>query len=201
MPNTNTSSEFLDVIKDNYPKLTQADLERINETYPEDGFGTFPRRTPYFAATQAAYGEATFTCPGLEMSRAMASCSLPSWNYRYNVQDEANIAAGLGVPHVSEKPAIFGVDNTGYCNGCSYETYNAAIVPVMMSYWISFIVSLDPNAHKVSQAPTWEMFNGKEGCVQRLKIQTNATAMESVPSAQLNRCALWKGLAGTTEQK
>ncbi|KAJ5219209.1 uncharacterized protein N7498_001308 [Penicillium cinerascens] len=72
-------------------------------------------------AAQEAYGESTFTCPGIEIASSLAThlSPLKTWNYRYNVWDAQNEAAGLGVPHVAEKPAIFGPGNSGACNNCS----------------------------------------------------------------------------------
>lgn len=221
--NANTSSQFLDFIDANYPKLDSSTLQKISQAYPEDGFGAPIAHGPYFPATAAAYGEATFVCPGIQMASSLAkyNSAAKTWNYRYNVQDQTLIAAGLGVPHVSEKPAIWGPNNAGACGEpCSYLTYNANIVPVMMSYWISFILSLDPNTHKVRQAPEWEPFqraNGGHGWgswggwhgghggheeseLQRLVIQTNASRMENIPSSQLQRCELWQSLAQITEQ-
>ncbi|KAK5126804.1 hypothetical protein LTR85_009738 [Meristemomyces frigidus] len=208
-PNATNSTEFLAFIKNNFPKLSEAELQKINETYPQDGFGSFPDHAAYFAATETAYGENTFICPGIEISNSLTQYNSPAnvWNYRYNVQDLPTVAAGLGVPHVSEKPAIWGVNNTGPCDGCSYETYNAPIVPVVMSYWISFIISLDPNTHKDPSAPYWSPwvagnagYGANESNLQRLLIQTNATQMEYVPSAQLGKCQVWKSLADVTEQ-
>ena len=148
-----------------------------------------------------AYGEATFICPGIEITKSLARYTSPnkSWNYRYDVYDESVESLGLGVPHVSEKPAIFGPGNSGSCDGCSYLTYNKPIVPIVMNYWISFIRSLNPNTHKDPSAPEWQPWDTtSEG--QRLKIRLGATEMESVPADQLERCALWKSLASVTEQ-
>jgi len=205
VPNATNSSQFLTFMKDNFPKLSVADLQAINETYPENGFGSFPDHAAYFAATAQAYGENTFVCPGIEMSNSLSAYLSPSevWNYRYNVADIPTVEAGFGVPHVSEKPAIYGVNNSGLCDDCSYMTYNADVVPVVMSYWISFIKSLNPNTYKYPSAPEWKpwMESGSYGGQpQRLKFQTNATEMEVVPSAQLSRCAFWKSLANVTEQ-
>lgn len=60
------------------------------------------------------------------------------------------------MPHVSEKPAIFGPGNDGECVDCSYSAYNSSIVPVVMNYWISFMRSLDPNTHRDPTAPEWQ---------------------------------------------
>ena len=207
-PNATNSKQFLHFIKDNYPKLSDDDLQKINETYPKDGFGSFPLHADYFAATETAYGESTFICPGIEVSNSLTTFNSPShvWNYRYNVQDKTTVAAGFGVPHVSEKPAIYGPGNSGPCGDpCSYRSYNAPIVPIVMDYWISFILTLDPNTYRNPKAPLWQPWdsgNSYRGssCLQRLKIELNDTEMEDVPEAQVQRCRVWKSLADVTEQ-
>lgn len=197
-PNVSTSSGFLNFIQANYPRLTPADLQVIDRTYPPNE--RFPLHAQYFGAAQEAYGESTFTCPGIEIASSLAThlSPLKTWNYRYNVWDAQNEAAGLGVPHVAEKPAIFGPGNAGACNNCSYMTYNKPMVPIVMDYWISFILSVDPNTFKNPAAPEWKPWGAIGG--QRLRFQLNATGMESVPGSQRDRCIIWKGLAQTMEQ-
>lgn len=197
-PNVSTSSGFLNFIQANYPRLTPADLQLINSTYPPRK--QFPLHAKYFGAAEEAYGESTFTCPGIEITSSLATYLSPlkAWNYRYDVHDAQNETAGLGVPHVSEEPAIFGPGNAGVCNNCSYMTYNKPIVPIVMDYWISFILTLDPNTYKNPAAPEWKPWGSSGG--QRLKFQLNSTAMESVSASQKGRCDIWKGLARTMEQ-
>ena len=197
-PNATTSEEFLQFIQANYPRLTDRDLEAINNSYPLGS--VFPLHAPWFTPAEMAYGEATFICPGIEITKSLAHYTSPnkSWNYRYNVYDDSDEAEGYGVPHVSEKPAIFGPGNAGDCSGCSYLTYNKPIVPIVMNYWISFILSLNPNTHKDPAAPEWQPWGTHGG--QRLKIQLGETEMEAVPADQLERCALWKSLASISEQ-
>ncbi|KAK0273487.1 hypothetical protein LTR35_012237 [Friedmanniomyces endolithicus] len=204
--NATDLTDFLTFIKSNFPNLSDADLEAISAAYPQDGFGSFPKHAAYFAALAQAYGENTLVCPGIEMSSSISKwlSSSKVWNYRYNVEDAPTVAAGLGVPHVSEKKAIYGVNNTNsadLCNyPCSYSTYNAPAIPIVMSYWISFILSLDPTTYKSPAAPEWQSWLDSDGQPQRLVIETNSSHMETVPSAQLGRCQLWKGLANVTEQ-
>jgi acetylcholinesterase len=200
-PNATTAEEFLDFILDNYPQLTLADLLIIKELYPHPATPPFPQHAAYFPSAEKAYGEATFICPGIEITSAVAryTSSSQSWNYRYNVHDASLVQQGLGVPHVSEKPAIFGPGNAGACqNPCSYEKYNAPIVPVVMDYWISFILSLNPNTYKNPTAPEWLPWGDKGA--QRLKIQLNETEMEAMPGDEFARCEFWKGIARTTQQ-
>jgi carboxylesterase type B len=161
-----------------------------------------PLHEAYFPSAAAAYGETTFTCVGNYISSVFTELASPSrvWNYRYNVQMDGYLAAGLGVPHTVESEAIFGVGDVGESAASDmssgYTTYNAEIIPVVMNYWISFIKTLDPNTYKLSDAPRWENFG--EG--NRLKFQTNVTAMETVPADQAARCEFWRGLAYVMEQ-
>jgi len=197
--NASNPAEVASFIQANYPKLTTSDLDKINEAYPL--MDPVPLHAAYFPSASAAYGESTFTCPGLEFSASISAylSASQSWNYRYNVQDQANIAAGLGVPHTSETPAIFGVGYAGG-EGGSLATDNAAIVPIVMDYYISFVKTLDPNKLRNEAAPYWAPFE-VQGVQQRLKIETGSTEMEAVPQAQKERCELWWSLATVMEQK
>ena len=198
-PNAASSTDFVNFVKANYPHLNSWELLLVQHAYPLAGSTQFPNHTPWFTPAEMAYGEATFICPGIEISQAVSQWTGPSksWNYRYNVADKGLVAAGLGVPHVSEKPAIFGPNMAGACGtSCSYETYNAPIVPVVMNYWISFVRSLNPNTHKYKSAPEWQPWAGG----RRLKFELGKTGMESVPRSQSLRCAMWKALAPVSEQ-
>ncbi|KAJ4416882.1 hypothetical protein N0V82_006521 [Gnomoniopsis sp. IMI 355080] len=202
--NASSAAQVSAFLENNYPLLTQADLARINEAYPRDNSRPPPpTRAAYFASLAGAYGEATFTCAGNTIAAAMADALLGEeekekvWNYRVNILDPMNLAAGLGVPHVFEQVAIFGRGNTGAYSS-SWNTSNAAIIPVIMNYYISFVRAIDPNTYKFSLAPEWENWGG--GIGRRLRLQTNQTGMEDVPQKQANRCALWKSLSNTTQQ-
>lgn len=200
--NASTAAEMSSFLKDNYPLLTASQLQAVEEAYPTSDWPPLPLHADYFPPLAAAYGEATFTCPGNTVAEAAAEFvrSESIWNYRVNVLDPVNIANGIGVPHVFENPAIWGPGNTGGYSA-SWDTTNAAIVPVIMSYYISFIRALDPNPYRVAAAPVWQDWGDSGDALgRRIKLQTNDTVMETVPQAQADRCALWKQLADGTEQ-
>ncbi|RDW79619.1 hypothetical protein BP6252_04257 [Coleophoma cylindrospora] len=179
---------------DYYPHLAPTDTDSINTQYPL--MAAVAKHAAYFPSLAAAYGESTFTCPAITILQSYVQyfSASKAWSYRVNIQDQKDIAAGLGVSHTMEIPAIFGV---GFVPGAaSFATYNAPVVPVVMHYFISFIRSLTPNEFKYSEAPYWEPYTTAQ---RRMKLQTNATAMEDVPVDQLGRCAFWKGLAVTME--
>ncbi|PVH83344.1 alpha/beta-hydrolase [Cadophora sp. DSE1049] len=193
-----TPEEVGRFLQDNFPRLTTIDTEAINGQYPL--MTALPQHEAYFPSAAAAYGDAVFSCPGHHLSLAFSASKSPSqvWNYRYNVLQDDLVAAGLGVPHTFETPAIFGVGNTGSLDeNSSYLTYNKNIVPVVMNYWISFVKSLDPNSHRHESAPEWESFG--KGSETRILLETNRTRMEDVPDDQRKKCKFWKELASTME--
>ena len=113
------------------------------------------------------------------------------WNYRFDVSTVEQTAAGLGVPHTFDTPAIFGPYYQGPAVAASlsvqpFTTYNAPIVPIEMNYYISFVRTLNPNTFRAKDAPIWEPFEGKNG-QQRLLFEINGTTMEAVPKAQQER--------------
>ncbi|EPS26346.1 hypothetical protein PDE_01282 [Penicillium oxalicum 114-2] len=195
--NASSPQEVAQFLKNNYPGLNEEQLGRINQAYPL--MDPLPKHAAYFPSAAQAYGESTFTCAGNEMAARMAQYFSPDrvWNYRFNVLDPKNAAAGLGVPHVFELPAVFGLGDTNQASG-TYANTDAEIVPLTMDYYISFVRSLDPNLYRYEDAPFWQTWGDGQG--QRLKIQTGSTAMEPVPEDQVHRCELWKRLASFTEQ-
>lgn len=194
--NATSPAEVAQFMNNNYPGLSDCQLKTINKAYPR--MDPLPKHAAYFPSAAAAYGEATFTCPGNHMAASMSRyfSSGKVWNYRYNVRDPTNIANGMGVPHVFDLPAIFGLGQTDE-PAYSYATINAAIVPITMDYYLSFIKALNPNTFRNENAPVWQSWGNGTG--QRLKLQTNSTEMEEVPQAQVERCKLWQKFAGAME--
>jgi acetylcholinesterase len=193
--NAGTPAEVASFMHDNYPNLSQTDLDAINEVYPL--MEPLPQHAAYFPSSSAAYGEATFTCPTITLLQSFEQYFdfNKTWSYRYNVQDQGNINSGIGVPHTFELDAIFGLGYAGSYNE-GYATYNKAIIPVVQDYFISFIRALNPNRYKNEAAPQWDAYTHEQ---KRLVLQTNVSAMESVPKEQLTRCKFWKGLGVTME--
>lgn len=68
---------------DQYPQLTEANTNAINALYPLVTPNPFLGHAPFFASLEAAYGEATFTCPGITMT-TLISQSQPAYLYRYD---------------------------------------------------------------------------------------------------------------------
>lgn len=247
-PNTATKEGVTNFFANNYPNLTPHETSLILAQYPK--LEPLPRHAEWFPTASWAYGEATFICPNVNIMNVLSSGrkavltrrrhfpQVPLspdggrnstevsvkprrlFAYRYNVQDYENLAWGLGVPHIFDSPAIFGPGNCPTAR--SYWTYNAPIVPIFMSYHISFVRSLDPNTYREEGSPVWEAWDekGKDDLVtsspggdeeeneiqqskpamRRLVVETGNTRMEEASEAELRRCEFWLGLGDILEQ-
>ncbi|OAQ96147.1 hypothetical protein LLEC1_03600 [Akanthomyces lecanii] len=194
--NASTETEALSFMRSNYPRLQKWQLDLVGTIYPKKD--PFPKHAAYFPTAAAAYGDCTFVCAGNTMADAVSLFvgQDKSWNYHYNVADPDQVAAGNGVPHVAELGAIFGPESVQGQAAASLKTTNAAIVPVTMAYFTSFVRFLDPNTSRHPGSPVWQnwgAFAGGQG--RRIRLQTNKTAMETVPFDLVEKCALWKFLS------
>ena len=77
--NAASAADFASFFMDQYPQLSSADTDAILALYPVEP--PLPKHAAFFPSLSTAYGETTFTCPGLEISAALAK-STKSWNYR-----------------------------------------------------------------------------------------------------------------------
>ncbi|KLU87663.1 acetylcholinesterase [Magnaporthiopsis poae ATCC 64411] len=231
--NAASQQDMRSFLRANFPRLRDVDLDNIQDQYPL--MDALPNHNPWFPSTSRAYGEGVFTCPTVNVLDNLAS-TFPSsswlmkvadnqplgpavdigpWAYRYNVLDDENVQAGLGVPHTFEIPAVFGPDSV-WGAPKSYRTYNSGIVPIVMDYWISFVKTLSPNALKNPAAPVWHSWasggwrNSSRGANgggasslsrSRLLIETSNTRMEDTPADEVRRCEFWRSLEPFTQQR
>lgn len=196
--NASSAAEVAQFMKNNYPGLDENQLSAVTEAYPKVDGHSFPKHEAFFPSASKAYGESTFICPGNLMAASMSKHFSPDhvWNYRFNVRDPTEAAKGMGVPHVFELPAIFGLGATNEPE-YSFTASNANIVPVTLNYYLSFIKELNPNILRLPRAPVWEPWGSGTG--QRLKLQTNSSEMEAVPQGQLERCSMWEKFAAAMQ--
>ncbi|KAJ7627439.1 carboxylesterase estA [Roridomyces roridus] len=194
--NVSTAAEMISFLTDNYPQLTSSDDAQITRLYPL--LAPLPNHAPFFPSAAAAYGEATFTCPSNFIGAKLSAVKQPVWSYRFSVVQANNQAAGLGVPHTSEVPAIFGPAFVPGGTSTTFATTNAPIVPIMSNYFISFVRSLNPNTHRLDGTPEWVEFDS--GGERRLQFVLNDTHVESVPADESERCAFWNEVGVRIEQ-
>ena len=195
--NTSSYAESDWFLQNQFPYLTLEQLSKINSIYPQVG-PLYNNSGPFWRQVSNAYGEMRYLCPGLFCSSAFSNRRIPSWNYHYNVEDPAQIAAGYGVPHTVEVNAIWGPEYVGGGAPASYNTTNADVVPVIQGYWTSFIRSLNPNTYRMPGTPTWEQWTS--GGMERLLFNTSGPVMETVDQGQRARCAYLSGIGVSVRQ-
>ncbi|KAF4120899.1 Carboxylesterase type B [Geosmithia morbida] len=176
-------------IIDQYPAIKAEQLPIINALYPNPN-DSCPSEGCYWRRTANIYQEIRFMCPGIYINQAMSQDE-SSWAYLYDVEDPAQVARGLGVPHTVEVYAIIGPQYSSKAPQ-SYKTggINEYVTPVMQGYWTSFTRSLDPNRYRADGTAEWESWNDEPE--KRMVIGTGGTTeMEDVDSDLKKRCEFW----------
>ncbi|KAL7928996.1 Alpha/Beta hydrolase protein [Trichoderma chlorosporum] len=181
--------EIQSFFQDNYPRLSSQNTSAIIQQYPQNIEPAFNNHNSWFPAAELAYGDVLVTCHGLNFGKYFVQAGQPIWTYRFNVLTQSNIASGVGVPHGFDLGAVF---------GGGYDDSDQTNVARLQGYYISFVRSLNPNTFSFSGSTTWPQWNGQAGG-QRLVINNNNTVVESVPQAQMSRCAFWESLATQLE--
>ncbi|CAN8106481.1 unnamed protein product [Discula destructiva] len=200
--NTSSLQESNMFIKNFFPLVTLQDFGTINELYPNPN-DTCPNAGCYWRQTSNVYGEQRYMCPSLYISSKFAEYGVPqSYAYRWDVEDPAQIASGLGVPHTAEVNAIFGPSNT---NGNSPASYypgeeNAYAVTVSQGYWTSFIRTFNPNTYRVAGTAEWVGWNDE--AKPRVLFSTGGlTSIEDVAGTDLEtRCEFWYSIGEAIKQ-
>jgi carboxylesterase type B len=190
-PLTNTTEQAFAFIRGQTSgTLTNDSLALINVSYLAAPQPVFPDAGPLWRQIANAHGDFRSHCITARLQNAMARDGLKTFNYRYAVLDPEQEELGFGAYHVVELNGVFGPNNTDGFPPKSYATTNAAIVPVTMAYWTSFIRSLDPNDRRLEGTPDWAPWAGPNGR-QRLRFQTNNMGMESMNDTQAGRCEMF----------
>jgi carboxylesterase type B len=184
-----------------FPFLTNDHLARIDKLYPEAE--QYPNSGRYWRSVSDAYGQMRYMCPSMYINAAYAKYSIPSWHYRYNVEDPDSMASGYGVSHTIEVNAIFGPDNVNGGAPASYSTSNRNAIPLMQGYWTSFIRTYDPNVFRMQGSPRWEQWGAKwwggKG-MNRIRLETNTTTMEVVNAQTQERCEFFTSIGAAIQQ-
>ncbi|KAI9743127.1 MAG: hypothetical protein M1818_003422 [Claussenomyces sp. TS43310] len=193
----NSTESMNRFLKNQFPLLSATHFSHINAMYPEANH--FAGTGPYWRATANAYGDMRYMCPSLYLSDMSHNASLPTWTYLYSVEDPAQLARGLGVPHTVEVNAIWGPQYVNDAAPASYKSpLNAPAITFMQGYWTSFIRTYDPNTYRAEGSPTWEQWSS--GSRDRIKLQTNATTMETVDGDQYEKCSYFFSVGPSLQQ-
>lgn len=198
---TATIDQVNTFLHDQFPLLTDDDLDTIDNLYPNPDESDCPDEGCRWRQVSDAYGQMRYMCPGLTINDHYASSGVnSSWAYRWNVEDPAQMDDGVGVPHTVEVHAVFGPTNT---NGGAPKSYysgqkNAHAVTVTQAYWTSFIRTLNPNTHKADGAAEWETWSCEK---ERILFNTGGeTSMEPIGANLKKACAFFAKIGSRIRQ-
>ncbi|KAH8807880.1 triacylglycerol lipase [Xylogone sp. PMI_703] len=133
--------------------------------------------------------QAAFAGDYLMIGTRRASCeawsnySVPAYCYRFNVL-VAGLTAETGSTHFQEVAFVFdNIHGYGYVPNAVPPFTNepptyTRLAKIMSRMWVSFVVNLEPNKHKIGGVPTWPVYDIHDGRgAQDMVFDTNVTTL------------------------
>ncbi|KAH7094868.1 Alpha/Beta hydrolase protein [Paraphoma chrysanthemicola] len=186
-----TPADALKWIVEKDPSLSNSSISIVNDVYVKPPQPTFPNKGRYWQNAAVAVSDIGATCMTRNIQNYLARDGVPTFNYKYDVLDPSDEEVGYGAWHTVNAYAFWGNNRTDGGAPPSYFTTNQPIIPLVRSYWTSFIRNLDPNTDRIKGAAEWKPFSSATAR-ERLFIQTNNTKMERMSPAQSLRCDIMR---------
>ncbi|KAH7085225.1 Alpha/Beta hydrolase protein [Paraphoma chrysanthemicola] len=186
-----TPADALQWIVEKDPSLSNSSISIVNDVYVKPPQPTFPNKGRYWQNAAVAVSDIGATCMTRNIQNYLARDGVPTFNYKYDVLDPSDEEVGYGAWHTVNAYAFWGNNRTDGGAPPSYFTTNQPIIPLVRSYWNSFIRNLDPNTDRIKGAAEWKPFSSATAR-ERLFIQTNNTKMERMSPAQSLRCDIMR---------
>ncbi|KAI0372396.1 alpha/beta-hydrolase [Pilatotrama ljubarskyi] len=170
-----------------FPGLTSKDLAEYLEHYPASEFDSDEQR---FMVTT---GESELICARAIIGLAAARKN-KAYTYRYN--QPVPTANTDVVFHASENWMMFRGTSTGFNGTTTFQPQrpiDEAFASELIAYWLSFVRSGNPNAHKLARSPVWPEYTPERRT--RISLQegesteVSGSTIEVEPQAESNRCA------------
>ncbi|KAH6896270.1 triacylglycerol lipase 3 [Coprinopsis sp. MPI-PUGE-AT-0042] len=137
----------------------EAAVDHILKAYPDVPALGSPYRTSnelfgfksIYKRTCSIRGDMSFVAPWRHWMYAAADHNLKSYGYIFTQPQSFVSEPAVGVQHGAEMPYLFG-DSTDPTPGGQH------LSKLIMEYWISFAVNLDPNDNKGLKRPKWPQY-------------------------------------------
>lgn len=182
--NLETNDEFLDYLHNISPALNSADLELIEELYPDPAtdssspYVNSPNSTQYNRLS-AATSDYAYICPGQETAYRTSTAGVPTWKLHF---DTPNFSpAWKGIPHTSDTKYTWDDPTTEY----------PAVGHIYHAYLSSFVATGNPNTYRYKGSPKWPRYHGGTKKPQQLLVQPNETSIET-DSIRKEACLFWR---------
>ncbi|EUC42480.1 hypothetical protein COCMIDRAFT_103441 [Bipolaris oryzae ATCC 44560] len=179
-----TDAEYLNFWETLTPGLNAEDLADLERLYPNTKIapGTLGYVSDQFERLSAAYGDYSYICPVQDTAVVLSSASAPVYKARWNTPNFS--PTYKGIPHASDSL---------YFNG-QLSTQFPEISVLYSAYWASFVVSGDPNTHRVANAAVWEKYEGagSKQLVVSPPDQGGAYMEDEGVAIRMEQCKWWR---------
>jgi para-nitrobenzyl esterase len=161
-------------------------------------FGIIPRlRDEEGFNLEARYRSMMWKASGSdEPAAAIRGNSEQVWSYRFDWDEEptmlgADFSVLLGAAHGFEIPFVFGHFNLGEAGNVIFTDENLAgreeLSETMMSYWVQFAASGNPNQGRDGTLATWSAWDPERGANKFLVLDTKADGGRQMSSASVTQ--------------
>ncbi|KAL4258860.1 Carboxylic ester hydrolase [Pleurotus pulmonarius] len=139
-------------LRGNYPLVTDQDIEDIFALYPAEDFESEEHRI------RRVVGDSQFICSRVLMG-SVSSTRPKAWTYRYD-QTEPNSPYNSGPNYVghSSENYIFFRSATTHPRPVKFTPVETSFSEELVSYWLSFVRTGDPNMQKLARSPRWPAY-------------------------------------------
>ncbi|KAF6745461.1 triacylglycerol lipase 3 [Ephemerocybe angulata] len=142
-------------------------VDTILELYPDDPAVGSPYGTgaelfglpSSYKRHASLFGDITFAAPRRQWSQAAAKAGVKSYGYLFT---QPQPSQPLGVTHGAEVPYV-------YAQPPPTDSAGQGISAIIVDYWISFTVSLDPNDGRGVKRPEWPQYTTKNQVLLQLE--------------------------------
>lgn len=208
----NTTHDIQSFMSTQYPDLTTKDISEAIGLYssvPTTFPGVTVHESSLYYQLASMYGDVGFSCPAFDFATALSEVNVPIYLFRDHILDPVEVATGYIVPHTWEVQAVWGPEYaTNYVAATGADSYgakgiNRPTVDVVQKFWTGFATSVgekgsgNPNSMRAKESSVWLPFR-RDGDKRRLRLQTNATEMETIPSHELDVCDFWSRMSART---
>jgi acetylcholinesterase len=179
-----TNDEYLAFWKTLVPGLTAQDLEDLQTLYSNSTAteaGSLGYVSDQFERVAAAYGDYSYICPVQDAASRLSASGASVYKARFNTPNYA--PTFMGVPHASD---------ASYFNGQPGVQF-PEIAEVYSAYWASFVVSGDPNTHRLGSSVKWEKYeeSGRQ-LVVNPPTKGGANMEDESAGIRVEQCKWWR---------
>jgi acetylcholinesterase len=180
-----TNDEALEWVQTFAPGLDEIDLQIITELYPDPITNPFSQYkdspiSPQFDRLGALYSDYSYICAAQENAIHVSQAEVPVWKMHFNTNNSRPYYRGID--HATDRTYAWNEPTVQF----------PAVGKALHAYWASFVVSGDPNEHKLEDATIWPRYEkGETKLGVQLRMDNNGSIVEK-DTIRRAGCDFWR---------